>query len=402
MQQTEHAQLIQESSADDEETSWIDILLLLVEYRKLIVTMPIAAAVLAAGISFALPNVYKSYTRLLPPQEAQSSATAILSQLGGAAGLAAGMAGLKNPNDVYVGMLKSRTIADALISQFDLKKAYDVRLMELARKQLGKNTTITAGKDGLITIEVEDRDQKRVAALANAYVSELRKLTKVIAVTEASKRRLFFERQLEQTKDNLANAEVRMKQRLDTRGVISVDAESRASVETIGRLKAKISAKEIELSSMTAFVTTSNPNWKRVEQELVSLREELSRLENGRIDVIDGSQAQPAGKTDGLESIKLLRDVKYYQMLYELLAKQYEIARLDESKDSSIIQVLDPAVEPERKSKPLRSLIVMGSAAAAFFAAVGLAFLLEALHKAESSTVNGVRWAQLKSQFRKK
>ncbi len=386
-------------SAVEDEIQVIDILIVLAKHKKTIVGTALVAALIAAGVSLALPNIYQATTKLLPPQQSQSSALALLSQFGGVAGAAAGAAGLKNPNDLYIGMLKSRTVADRLITQFDLKKVYDAKLQDTARKKLDASTNITSGKDGIITIDVEDMDRKRAALLANAYVSELLRLTKVLAVTEASQRRMFYERELETAKNNLAKAEVALKSAIDARGVISVDAESRAVLETVGALKAQVSAKEIQLSSMRAFMTPENVDYRRAEEELNGLRTELSRLENGR-----GSDVADSQKQSGLESVKVLREVKYQQMLYQLLAKQYEAARIDEAKDSSVVQVLDQAVEPERKSKPKRAVIVLLASTIAGIGAIAWAFFIEARRKALTSPQSSAQWAELQShlRFRKK
>lgn len=401
MNQMQSTALPPTPDAREREFSVLDILIVLAKHKKLIIWLPVIAAIASAAISFALPNVYKANAKLLPPQQSQSGASALLSQLGGAAGALAGATGLKNPNDLYTGMLKSRTVADKLIEKFDLKKVYDVETMEKARAILEANTNIVAGKDGLISIEVEGEGQKLVAPLANGYVSELVSLTKVLAVTEASQRRVFFERQLEQSKDNLAKAEMALKGALDTHGVISVDADSRAIVETVGRLRAKISAKDIEISAMKAFVTTSNPDYKRAQEELISLRAELSKLENGRPALAGDGVADPS-KQVGLENIKILRDVKYYQMLYELLAKQYEVARLDEAKDTAVIQVLDPAMDPERKFKPKRSALILLSIILAFFAAVAWAFIAEARKRMLADPDGKAQWEQFKLLARSK
>lgn len=358
----------------ERELTIFDVLTVLARHKKLIIWFPVIVAFLAAGISLLMPNVYRANAKLLPPQQAQSGAAALLSQFGASAGAGVGIAGLKNPNDLYVGMLKSRTVADRLVGRFDLKKVYETESPEKARKLLGDRTFVTAGKDGLISIEVEDEGQQRVASIANAYVEELGRLTKVLAVTEASKRRVFFEQQLELAKDNLAKAEVALKNALDNRGVVSVDVESRAMVEMMGRLRAQISANEIQLSSMNAFVTSNNPEHKRVQEELNSLRTELSKLENGRGGPIAAGQT---GKI-GLENIKILRDVKYHQMLYDLLARQYEASRLDEAKDPALVQVLDPAVVPEKKFKPKRLIIVLGAFMAGLFGAAFIIFVIEA------------------------
>lgn len=359
--------------------SIIDLLITVTKRKRLVIGLPIFLALAAAAISLAIPDTFKANTKILPPQQAQSGAVALLSQLGGVAGAAAGAAGIKNPNDLYIGMLRSRTVSDRLISRFNLRAVYDLQYDDSVRKKLEENSAIASGKDGLITIEVEDTDRKRAAALANAYAEELLRLTKSIAVTEASQRRLFFEQQLGTAKANLASAELALRTAMVTTGVISVDAQSRAVVETSSRLRAQLAAKEIQVSSMGAFVTTSNPEYLRAAQELRSMRAELARQENGA-----PAGASAAGATvsaDGLENIKLLRDVKYFQMLYELLSKQYEVARLDESKDASIIQVLDKAVEPERKYRPLRALIVAVAGIIGLFVSIGLAFVLENLAK---------------------
>lgn len=388
-QKFEHA-----TSGDD--INFVEILIALAKHKKSIILTTLAAAVVSAAGSFVIPNEYKSTVRMLPPQQNQSGAAALLSQLGGVASIAAGAAGLKNPSDLYVGMLQSRTVADRLIKRFDLKSVYDEELMEKARKELISNTTVTAEKNGIISIDVEDHDPKRSAQIANAYVEELTRLTSTLAVTEASQRRMFFERELEKAKNNLANAEMAFKGAIDTRGVISVDVESRAVLETVARLKARISAKEIERNAMRAFVTENNPEFKRVEQEVASLRAELSKLENGR--PAETSVAEGGNERGGLENIKILRDVKYNQMLYEMLAKQYEIARLDEAKDPAVIQVMDSAVEPERKSKPVRGLIVIVVTLLTMIVSMGCAYLRETSRK--NGLAEKEQWKELKSYLR--
>lgn len=390
----------QKTSVETEsEVNLIELCIILAKRKKLLVTASITAAALAAALSFLLPNVYLASTKLLPPQQPQSGAAALLSQLGGVASVVSGGAGPKNANDVYIAMLKSRTVADRLIKRFDLAKVFRLGSPERIRKELASRTTIETAKDGLITIDVESEDKKLVAQLTNAYVEELTNLTQVLAVTEASQRRKFFEQQLERAKDNLANAEMTLKQALDTRGVVSVDSQSRGIVETMGRLRAQVTAKEIEISSMQAFVTANNQEYKRANEELTSLRAELSKLENGT----PGTAAHPAeggAKSEGLENIKVLREVKYYQMLYELLAKQYEAARLDEAKDSPIIQVLDSAVEPERKYKPKRGVIILAAAFGGLFLAALWAFVSEMQKNAMRSPERANQVARLREYLR--
>lgn len=383
---------------DNGEFGPLNLLIVLLKHKWLLIGLPLGAGVLVALATLLIPNSYQASAKLLPPQQSQSGASALLAQLGSAAGLAAGASGIKSPSDMYVGILRSRTVADKIIAKHGLKKAFDTESGDAARGQLEEQTIINAGKDGLIVIAFEDEDKKLVASIANAYVEELQALTKILAITEASQRRLFFERQLEISKDKLAAAEGALKQALDTRGVINVDSETRAMAEIVGRVRAQVSAKEIQISAMKAFVTPSNQEYKLGQEELKSLRAELSRLENGRPGNTESADGAGATKA-GLENIKVLREVKYHQMLYEFLAKQYEAARLDEAKDVAIIQVLDTAVEPEHQFKPRRSMYTIFAALLALFAAVVIAVAIEAKRKAMHSAQFAAQWGRLQNHL---
>jgi uncharacterized protein involved in exopolysaccharide biosynthesis len=357
----------------------LDLLVVLAKHKKLVIGLPLIAAMLAAAISLVLPNVYTGRTKILPPQQTQST-SAVLAQLGSLAGLAGGAAsGLKNPNDLYVGMLKSRTVADNLIERFDLSKHYEKKYPSDTRKALADRTTIVAGKDGIITIDAEDTDPKRAAELANGYVDELFKLTKVLAVTEASQRRLFFERQLDQARENLARAELSTRQALNKGGLVLVEGQGRVMAETSARLRAELTVKEIQIGAMRTFASEQNPELLRTQQQVDVIKRELARIE-GTASERPGSVTPEPGK--GIDNLRLLRELKYHEATFELLAKQYELAKIDEAKDSAVIQVLDKAVEPDRKSRPHRTLIVMLSAIAALLAAVFCALLVEAYERA--------------------
>jgi len=390
--ETESSVLKSQSDSGRDAVKVLDVLIILARHKKTIFAATCIGAVVATALAFMLPNTYRASLALLPPQRSESNASALLSQLGGMEG----MVGLKSPNDLYVGILKSRTIAHDLIEKFDLKKVYQTETFESARKRLEVNSTIATSKNGLITVEVDDSDKKRAAALANAYGDELLKLTRTLALTEAAQRRLFFERQLILAKDTLAKTEASLKENLDKNGVVSVDAESRAVVETVAHLKARVSAKEIELNSMRAFVTETNPNFRRVQEELLSLRAELSKLENGRSDS-ESNRSQTLGT--GLTNIQQLRDLKYYQMLYELLAKQYEAARLDEAKQPMVVQVLDQAIVPERPVKPKRAVLVLIGCAAGFGLGIFLSLFHEVRRKIVSRPETRAQWAMLKDEL---
>jgi len=370
----------------------LDLLLVLGRSRRWLVLWPLLAGLVAAGVSLVLPKSYTAATRLLPPQQAQSGAMAALSQLGGLAGAAGGALGLKNPSDLYVGMLASQTVADALIERFKLKDHYGQELMVDTRKALAGDTRVRAEKSGLITVEVDASEPALAADLANAYVTELHRLTSTLAISEAAQRRAFFERHLQQTKERLAEAEAGLRQGIETTGLVSVDAQSRAAVETVARLRAEISAREIQVEAMRGYATAGNPDLRRAEQELASMRQALVRLESGP----GGAGAGTAGAraAGGLATIKLVREVKYHEVMMELLARQFELARVDESKEAPLVQVLDPAQPPEKRTWPKRTLIVLVSGATALFVAVLAALVRGVL---EASLDDPARRAKLEA-----
>jgi uncharacterized protein involved in exopolysaccharide biosynthesis len=385
-------------AGDDDEASLLDFLIVLAKHKKFIAGVTLGAAIVSAAVSLLLPNIYTGTAKVLPPQQSQSTAAMLLGQLGGLAGLAGGSVGIKNPNDLYVGMLKSRTVADNIIGRFDLQRLYDQETMVETRKEFASNSSITTGKDGLINIEFDDEDPKRAAAVANAYVEELDKLTQSLAVTEAAQRRLFFERQLKQAKDDLSNAEVALKVTQEQTGLIKLDDQGRAIIEAVAALRGQISAKEVELRAMRTFTTEHNPDYVRVRQQLAGLRAELTKLERAQIggggDILLPTGQVPAA---GLEYVRKFRDVKYQEAIFELLAKQFEAAKIDEAKEAAIIQVVDQAIAPDRKSKPKRALIVIGVTLAAGFLAFIWAFAREARERASRDPVQAARFAALRN-----
>ena len=389
----------QAATADsgDQGVSLLDLLVVLAKHKKLVLGLPLAAAIAAVVVSLLMPNWYMATAKILPPQQSQSNAVAILGQLGALAGGAGQYLGLKNPSDIYIAMLKSRSVADSIIERFELMRIYDSKYLVDARKELAGNSSIAVSRDGVITLEVEDKDPKRAADMANAYVEVLRGLTVTLAVSEAGQRRLFFEGQLKRAKNDLISAEAELMKFTQESGLVNPQGQIGLSVAAAAALRAQIAAKEIQLYAMRSFATESNPDLKRAQQELSGLQTELAKMErnatSGKGDVM-----VPFGKAPsiGLEYVRRFRDMKYYETLFEVLAKQYEIARIDEAKDATLIQVLDKAVEPERKSRPKRALIVILAALAAGFLAVLLAFIREAAEKARGDPKRGQQIAVLR------
>ena len=195
------------NTQDDDEINLLDLLVVVADNLRLLVLAPLAIGLLALGISFLIPPTFTAKTEFLPPQQQQSGAVAMLQSLGALGGLASAATGLKNPNDQFVAFLESTTVQDALVARFKLVEYFESEFKTDARKKLENISTITSGKDGLIAVEVSDKDPIFAAKLANAYVEELGKLLDRLAVTEAQQRRVFFEAQLQKTKEALVKAE---------------------------------------------------------------------------------------------------------------------------------------------------------------------------------------------------
>lgn len=378
----------------EDEISLLDLLIVLAKHKRLLLGLPAAFATLALAYGLLAKPVFEAKTTLLPPQQQQSSAASMLASLGGLAGGAGAALGIKNPNDLYVAMLKSQFVADRLVERFNLKALYDAKTMTDARKMLEVSSKISSGKEGLISVAVEDHSPELAAQIANAYVEELRGLSKTLAVTEAGQRRLFFENQLNKAKQDLANAEIALKQIQEKTGVLQLEAQGKATMEAMATLRAQIAAKQVQLSAMKNFATDQNPDYQRARAELGGLQQQLNALtKGGKEDDVLVSRAK--APEVALEYIRKVRDLKYQETLFELMAKQFEIAKLDEAKDGATIQVLDVASVPERKSKPKRAMLILLAGVGGFFLACISAFLLEAFRKSRANQESNQRWAAL-------
>jgi uncharacterized protein involved in exopolysaccharide biosynthesis len=340
---------VQYSSNGSDGTEWIDLALGFARYWKWLLLGPLVMGVAALGTTFLMPNVFTSRTVVVPPQQQQSSAAIALSQLGGLASLSGIAGGLKSPADQYVALIKSDSIADRLIDEFKLMQVYDVEYRFKARDELANNVRVTLGKkDGLIAIEVDDESPQRAADIANGYVRELRRLTGELALTEAQQRRTFFEVQLAQTRDRLTRAQETLQASGFSQGVLRADA--RASAERYARLAAEATAAEVRLQTLRRNLADSTPEVQQATSTLGALRAQLAKLE-----AAPDSNAAP-------DYIGKFREFKYQETLFELMARQYELARIDESREGVLIQVVDEAKPAEWKSKPKRALVTLGAA----------------------------------------
>jgi tyrosine-protein kinase Etk/Wzc len=357
----------------DEAFGLIDLLLQLGERKRLIGSASLACGVLAAIVAFLLPDTYTAVALLLPPQQPETNASAMLGQLGPLASVAGRDLGLKTPGELYVGLLGSRTIADHVIESFGLKSVFKAKTMVDARNKLRSVAKFSTGKDSLVRVEVEDRDPRRAAAMANLFVAELNRQNSAFGTNEAAHRRAFLEKRVRDEKEALAEAEDAMKSTQSRTGIIQVEAQNSLAIASVAQLKAQIAAGEVARDGLKTGATAQNPEVIRAEAELTALRSQLKDLEEKSHGGSDPLMATAALPRSNLEYLRSLRDLKFHEFLFEMLSKQCEAARMDESKAAPTIQVVDAAVPPDKKSGPHRGLItvfgvvaglLLGSAAA--------------------------------------
>ena len=382
-----------------------DFLLVLSEARRTIGICVLVFVALGAAFSFLAKPTFTATSLIMPPQQGQSLATMMgqlsaLASLTGGGGI--GGSQLKTPIDMYVGMLESRTIADHLISRFHLQDLYKTRKMEDTRRVLKSNTRFLAGKDGLIHIIFDDQDPNRASEIANAYVDELYTMNSHLATTEAAQRRVFFDQELADEKAELAIAENDLKQTAEKTGIIQLGGQAESIIRSLAVLRAEIVSREVQINSMRMFATDQNPVAMRAQEEINSLRNQLAKLEKDpRNPELTSPFGIPAGRLPAvaLEYARKLREVKYHETLFELLAKQYEAARIDEAKAAPIIQVVDRAVPPDQKSGPHRTFIVLGCGFIGFCIGYLLAAITRAFRRAAEVPEYAIKIARLRSGF---
>lgn len=372
----------------EDEIDLLDLLQTIVDNLRLLIIGPLIVGLAALGISFAIAPTFTAQTSFLPPQQQQSMAASMLASLGALGGLAGAATGLKNPNDQYVAFLKSNSIKDALIERFDLMTRYDADYKQDAREELEEKAKIASGKDGIITVKVDDHDPKMASDIANAHVQEFTKLMGRLAVTEAQQRRKFFETQLEQTQDKLTQAEIALKQTGIASNVLKSNPQS--AVAAVAGLQAQVTAQEVKIGAMRGYLAETAPDFKQALKELANLRAQLAKQEKD----------QPASEGQG-DYVTKFREYKYQETLFELFAKQFELAKVDEAREGATIQVLDAATPPELKSKPKKAIIAIIATLATGFALLLFVFIRQALRNAGQNPESAQKLSALQTAWRK-
>ena len=373
----------------EDEISLLDLLQTFVDNLRLLIIGPLVVGLAALGISFAVPPTFTATVKFLPPQQQQSAAASMLASLGGLGGLAGAAAGIKSPADQYLAFMKSNSVQDALIERFKLQDRYETKFKVDTRAALTGSTRAASGKDGLISVEIDDKDPQFAADLANAHVDELQKLLARLAVTEAQQRRAFFEKQLTQVKDKMIAAELALKGTGVNSSVLKSNPTS--AVAAVAGLKAQVTVQEVKVGAMRGYLAETAPDFKQAMNELANLRNQLSKQEKD----------EPASTAGQGDYVAKYREFKYQETLFELFAKQFEVAKIDESREGAVIQVLDAAQPPEKKAKPKKALIAIIATLAAGFALLLFVFVRQALRNASQDSESAQKLTALKTSWRR-
>jgi tyrosine-protein kinase Etk/Wzc len=376
---------------DDDEISLLDLLQTIVDNLRLLVLGPLAVGLIALGYSFLIPPTYTAKTQFLPPQQQQSATASMLASLGSLGGLGGSFGGIKNPADQYLAYMKSVTLQDSLIERFQLLELYGTKTKTDVRIALTGSVRAAHGKDGLISVEVDHKDPQFAAELANAHVEELGKLLGKLATTEAQQRRLFFEKQLTLAKDKLIQSEIELKATGVSGSVLKSNPAS--AVAAVAGLQAGITAQEVKLGAMRGYLAETAPEFKQALNELVNLKVQLTRQEKDT----------PANINSTVQGdyVSKYREFKYNETLFELFAKQFEIAKVDESREGAVIQILDAAQPPERKSKPKKAMIAIIATLAAGFALLLFVFIRQAFRNAGKDPESANKLNHLKGSWQR-
>lgn len=385
------------AGAQESEISLFEILTAIGEEKKTIGLFALVGTAVGLAVALLLTPIYTAKTTLLPPQQNQGGSSAMLASLGALAATAGVAGALKAPEELYVGLLRTDSIANALIERFNLKERYEKSTLDDTRKELSTNTIISADrKSTLVSVAVDDRDPVFSAQLANAYAAELRRLMTRIAVTEAQQRRVFFEQQMEKAKTDFIRAELAVKQAQDKSGLISLDAQTQSTIGAAAQVRGQIVAREVQLQATRPFAGPENPELKRLLSELGSLRAQLVKIEGGGAEVpasVGKDSAQSLG------NVRIFRELKYQEAIYSAMLQQFQLAKADEAREAPLVQQVDIGLPPDRKSKPHRAIIVLAALFGGLLLGLVVAFWRRAAYRARQNPSSFGQWLALRSAW---
>ena len=355
-------------------------LALLWQERRLLFRCVAVGAVLSVIVAFLIPLRYTSTTELMPPDqvgEGLASTLAALTKGGGGdlGSIGTSLLGLRTSSDLFIGVLHSRSVQDNLVTKFDLRKLYGVRRIEDARKVLNSRTDITSDrKSGIVSIQVVDRSPQRAAAMAQEYVNQLNQIVVTLNTSSAHKERVFLESRLEEVQRDLESAEKDFSKFASQNTAIDVKEQGKALIGAAAELEGQLIAAQTQMEGLRQIYTDNNVRVRTLQARIAEYKRQLQKLDGNNVPAADGSstgdQAQDGQAQELYPSIRrlpilgvtyadLYRRTRVEEVVFETLTKQFEIAKVEEARETPSVKVLDTADVPERKSFPPRTLLVL-------------------------------------------
>jgi uncharacterized protein involved in exopolysaccharide biosynthesis len=371
--------------------------------RRFVFRATAAGVLLSTLIAFLIPKRFQTTARLMPPDQGSSGMGMAMmaaasgnvgAQLGSSLGSMAGdLLGLKSSSDLFIGILQSRTVLDDVINKFDLKKVYSDRRMEDAREYLEKNTILTEDrKSGIITIQVVDKSPTRAAAMAGEYVNELNLVVTQLNTSSAHRERVFLEDRLTQVKQDLETAEQNFSQFATKNTALDIPTQGKAMIEAAATLEGQLIAAQTELEGLKQVYADGNVRVRSTQARVDELRRQLEKSlgsKSGDPGTGNGQNRQSLYPSIrelpalGVGYADLYRSTKIQEAVFQTLTQQYELAKVQEAKETPSVKVLDPPDVPEKKSFPPRLLIITLGAMLAMVGSVVWVFVKQAWDQTE-------------------
>lgn len=392
----EMSRLVQ-NNPEKEEINLYSYLSILVSYRRFIFLNLVGVCLIVAVISLLLPRWYRATTVILPPGGEALSSGMASSLMGTASGLATSLPlpFMATPSDIFAAILKSRTVGEAVVKRENLMEIYKTESLEKTLRELFSRVSIHVTPEGMISLSYEDKDRNRAAEVANRFVMELDRINQETSASQAKSARIFIEERLTQTQKELTQAEENLREFKEENKTILLNDQMEAAIEKAAGLKAQLVSSEIDLNVLSKTMSSSHPQIKSLRTRINEIKKQLEILELGNQKenseektVLDVPFAEVPALS--LKLARLVREVKIQEGVFELLTQQYEQYKIQETKDTPTIQVLDKAVPPEKRARPKRALLVGLSGILSIFASLVFIFGLEYFKRSKQKNPQAV------------
>lgn len=355
----------------------------LLRWKRLILLITFFSSVAAIGLVLVLPESYVGKIVLMPPEDRAEGISKMmrsipLSKLGGGASLLSGIQGGKDLENIYLAILTSKTMRMEMVKEFGLVHLYkfDKRkkfYIEDVLRMLDENISLQIADEGTFWIMVEDESPKRAADMANFMAMKLNDIYKQLTTETQRNQRIFLGERLDLIKADLEKAEEAYTDFQKRNKMLDITEQARVTIDAGSEVEARYLAAELKLDITRRVYSADNPKVKELEMELRELKRQRESFSNQRrSDLLIPYNMAPGL---GLELVRLKRNLKIQETLFELVIQQYEFAKFEESKSTPSVQVLDKAEPPQKRASPKRMKIVV----AVFFTSLIFGALLGAI-----------------------